>query len=150
MSVSTNMSIEFINISKKLTKEILKARKRGMNRAASKIKNATRKFIRSSFPNAAKSDLINAARVSKYREDKALGEAVAGAHIMGSNKKGSTEYKLRFFEDGSSENRQTKKKYNRGKLSGKHFFRDAVSQELPKAPQIIDNEIKKAIEKFND
>lgn len=150
MNISTNMSVEFNNISKKLTKEVLKARRRGMNKAASKIRNTTRKLIKSSLPNAAHSEIINAARVTKYREDKTLGEAVAGAHIMGANQKGSREYILRFFEDSSTENRQTRKKHNRGKLTGKHFFGNAVNQELPKAPKIIDDEIKKAIEKLND
>lgn len=147
--ITTDATVQFKNLSKEVVKEISKARKRGMNRAASKIKNSTRKLIRNKFPNAAKSDLIEGARVVKYKEDQHLGEAVAGAHIMGVRSKGSTTYKLRFFEDGSEDNRKTKKGYNRGKLKGLHFFKEAYTKELPKAPEIIDKEIQKAIEKIN-
>ena len=157
-------------ISDELRKEILKARKRGMNKAAMKIRNKTRSLIKSAFPASTKPNskysdkIIEGARVSKYRESTLAGEAVAGVHIMGVRNKSSQTFKLRFFEGGTVE-RFTKsyKRKNRvnggmhnvkahrtGSIKGKGFFSSAVQSELQNAPSVIEQELIKAVIKCNN
>lgn len=158
-------------VSDSFKKEVLKARRTGMNKAVRNIKNATRKLIKSLFPNATKetnpkySDtIIEGARVSKYKESSLVGEAVAGVHIMGLRKKGSGTFRLRFFETGTE--RRFTKDYKRknpksggfhhvkghytGSVKSKGFFASAVNSELNKASSIIEAELIKAIEKCNN
>ena len=158
-------------VSDSFKKEILKARRTGMNKAVRTIKNTTRKLIKSLFPNATKetnskySDtIIEGARVSKYRESSLVGEAVAGVHVMGLRKKGSGTFRLRFFEGGTDKRftkdykRKNKKNggmhhvkgHYTGSIKGKGFFSSAVNSELGKAGSIIEAELIKAIEKCNN
>ena len=157
-------------VSDEFKKEVLKARRRGMNKAVSKIRNATKKLIKSTFPNATKSSdkyndsLIEGARVSKYRESTLVGEAVAGTHIMGLRKKGSGTFRLRFFEGGTDKRfikdhkrRNPKnggmhhvKGHYTGSIKGKGFFKSAVDSEINNASSIIEEELNKAIDKCNN
>lgn len=156
-------------VSDEFKKEVLKARKRGMNKAVQKIRNTTKKFIKSSFPNATKTSdkyndsMIEGARVTKYKESTLVGEAVAGAHIMGLRKKGSGTFRLRFFEGGTEKRfikdhkRKSKngvsyhvKGHYTGSVKGKSFFSNAVSTEINKATSIIEEELNKAINKCNN
>lgn len=166
----SNAVQQWNQISDELRKEILKARRRGMNKAAMKIRNKTRSLIKSSFPAATKSNskysdkIIDGVRVSKYRESSLVGEAVAGVHVMGIRKSSSQTFKLRFFEGGTAE-RFTKsyKRKNRanggvhnvkahrtGSIKGKGFFSSAVQSELQNAPSIIEQELIKAVIKCNN
>lgn len=158
------------DIDKKFVNEIIKARKRGLNKAVSKIRNTTVRNIRSKFPNASKPSkyfndrMIEGARVVKYHESTLIGDGIAGAHVLGTQKKGSGTFRLRFFEGGTKERFvKTHKRKNRknagthtvkghsvGKIKGLKFFDGAVSSELKNAKSIIDNELKKAIEKCNN
>ena len=149
-------------------KEILKARKRGMNKAVMKIRNKTRRLIKSSLNHSTSSKyddtLADGARVSKYKDSSLVGEAIAGAHIMGIRKKGSGTFRLRFFEsdtakrfvkDHERKNRKNGGKHKvkghtTGRIKGKGFFKSAVDSEISKATSIIEEELNKAIEKCNN
>lgn len=158
------------NIEEPFKKEILKARRKGMNKAVTKIKNKTRSLIKSSLPAATKSStnysdtMLEGARVSKFKDSSLVGEAIAGAHIMGIRKKSSGTFRLRFFENGT-EKRYVKdherknrskggkhkvKGHTTGRIKGKGFFKSAVDSEIGKAPSIIEEELNKAIEKCNN
>lgn len=155
------------NISDELRKEVLKARKRGMNKAMTKIKNETRKLIKFKHSSDSKysDSLKDAARVSKYRDSSLVGEAIAGVHVMGIRKKGSGTFRTRFFEMGTDERHiPTHKRKNRknggystvqGHSTGaikpaRGFFKSAVNSHINEAPNIIEQELQKAIDKCNN
>lgn len=165
-----DFTLQFKYDSDELRKEVIKARKRGMNKAAQKIRNATRSLIKSKLPNASKPNpkyddkMIDGVRVSKYKESTLVGEAVSGVHIMGTRKKGSGTFRLKFFEDGT-DNRQTESYYrtnpysgkkhkvkghSTGSVSGKGFFKSSVDSKINEAYSTIEQEIIKAIEKANN
>lgn len=157
-------------VDERFKKEVVKARKRGMNKAVMKIRNTARKLIKSSLPasknkNPKYSDtLLDGARVSKYKDSSLVGEAIAGAHIMGVRKSGSGTFRLRFFEsdtdrrfikDHEQKNRKNGgthkvKGHFTGRIKGKRFFKSAVDTEISKASSIIEQELNKAIEKCNN
>lgn len=152
----------------KFRKEILKARRRGMNKAVMAIRNKTRSLVKTGLGrtnrNLYNDKIWEGARVSKYKEIESLNEAIAAVHIMGTSKKGSGTYRLRFFENGTKERKtndyiRTHPKTGRrfkvsghyiGKIGPKEFFKNAVSETINKAPNIIEAEIKKAIERCNN
>ena len=155
-------------IDERFKKEILKARKRGMNKAVTKIRNKTRSLIRSSFKKSTSSKyndtLADGARVTKYKESSLVGEAIAGVHILGIRKKGSGTFRLRFFENGTDKRfvkahdrknrnnggKHKVKDHTTGRLKGKGFFKSAVASEISKAASIIEQELNKAIDKCNN
>lgn len=156
-------------VDERFKKEVLKARKRGMNKAVMKIRNKTKSLIKSSLPasknkNPKYSDtLLEGARVSKYKDSSLVGEAIAGAHIMGVRKSGSGTFRLRFFEGGTDKryvkdhSRKNKnggthkvKGHYTGRIKGKGFFKSAVDSEISKASSIIEQELNKAIDKCNN
>ena len=153
--MNDNLVQQWREIDGRVRKEILKARKKGMNKAVGKIRNKTKALIKSSLPAAKNHNpkyndtMLSGAKVSKYKDNDLVGEAIAGAHIMGTRKTGSGSFRLRFFEDGTT-SRTTKRGYRRGKVSGKHFFKNAVDSEISKAPSIIERELEKAIERCNN
>ena len=163
-----NLIVQWSKIDENFKKEVLKARKRGMNKAVSKIRNRTRSLIKSSFKKSTSSKyndtLAEGARVSKYKDSSLVGEAIAGAHIMGIRKKGSGTFRLRFFENGTAKrfvkdhDRKNRKNggkhkvkgHTTGRLKGKGFFKSAVASEISKATSIIEQELNKAIDKCNN
>lgn len=163
-----NLIVQWSKIDENFKKEVLKARKRGMNKAVSKIRNRTRSLIKSSFKKSTSSKyndtLAEGARVSKYKESSLVGEAIAGAHIMGIRKKGSGTFRLRFFENGTAKrfvkdhDRKNRKNggkhkvkgHTTGRIKGKGFFKSAVASEISKATSIIEQELNKAIDKCNN
>ena len=160
---------QWAEIDEGFKKVILKARKKGMNKAVGKIKTKTKKLIKTRFPNASNTSnlyidtMIEGVRVSKYKDSDIAGEAIAGVHVLGTKKKGSGTYRLRFFENDIDErNIKKHKRKNRtnngyhtvkghsvGKIKGKNFFKDAVDEEIKKAPDIIEKELNKAVDKYN-
>ena len=163
-----NLIVQWSKIDENFKKEVLKARKRGMNKAVSKIRNRTRRLIKSSFKKSTSSKyndtLAEGARVSKYKDSSLVGEAIAGAHIMGIRKKGSGTFRLRFFENGTvkrfvkDHDRKNRKNggkhkvkgHTTGRIKGKGFFKSAVASEISKATSIIEQELNKAIDKCNN
>lgn len=163
-----NLIVQWSKIDENFKKEVLKARKRGMNKAVSKIRNRTRSLIKSSFKKSTSSKyndtLAEGARVSKYKESSLVGEAIAGAHIMGIRKKGSGTFRLRFFENGTAKrfvkdhDRKNRKNggkhkvkgHTTGRIKGKGFFKSAAASEISKATSIIEQELNKAIDKCNN
>lgn len=159
---------QWSKIDERFKKEILKARRKGMNKAVMKIRNKTKSLVKSSFnkSNSSKySDkLEDAARVSKFKDSTLVGEAIAGAHIMGIRKKGSGTFRLRFFEsdtqkrfvkDHTRKNRKNGgihkvKGHTTGRIKGRGFFKSAVDSEISKATSIIEQELIKAIDKCNN
>lgn len=60
------------------------------------------------------------------------------------------EWRLKFFEMGTSQ-RHTRKGYNRGRITPRWFFRDAVNQKSKEATDNLDKNISDAIMKaFNN
>ncbi len=163
-----DLIIQWKSISDDLRKEIVKGRKRGMMKAVRNIRNKTKSLLKRLLPNSTKSNpkyndkLIDAVRVSKFREIDFLGESVASVHIMGTRSKSSGTYRTRFFENGTVD-RHTKdykrksksgklyhvKGHRTGKIIGLNFFSEAVSSELKNAPSVIESELIKAIQKCN-
>ena len=95
-------------IDEDVRKKMKSGMRKGMNKAAIRLKNKTKKILKSSLPRANKqgskfSDkLIDGVRVTKYKELSKFG-ALSGVHIMGIRDKGSGTYRLRFFEGGTDE-----------------------------------------------
>lgn len=165
-----NLVSQWQEVDERFKKEILKARKKGMNKAVMKIRNKTKSLIKSAIPasknhNPKYSDtMLEGARVSKYKESTLAGEAIAGAHIMGTRKKDSGTFRLRFFEsdterryikDHERKNRKNSGKHKvkghfTGRIKGKRFFKSAVDSEISKASSIIEQELNKAIDKCNN
>lgn len=163
--IETDAVTKYASLSKEVKKALIKGRRKGMAKAASKIKSKTKSLIKSSFPAANKTSsngsdkLIDGVRTIKYKYSEVIGEATTGVHILGTRKKNSQTYKLRFFEGGTGQryigkHKRTSKNglsYNVsghkvGKISGKVFFAQAISSESGKAPTYIEESIKKALE----
>ena len=66
-------------------------------------------------------------------------ESWGKVHIMG-------EFRLKFFEKGTSM-RKTRKGWNRGRISPKWFFRNAVNQKSREATDTLDKNISDSIMK---
>lgn len=162
-----DLTRQWQNIDEKLRKTILRARRRGMNKAVGNIRNKTRSYVRGNFGHSKnklyKDRLQDAVRVQKYREIKGLDDAIASVHILGTQKKGSGTFRLRFYENGTDKrytgpyvktHYKSGKKFRvkghyTGQLDGRGFFKQISNSELQKAPSIINKEINDAINKLN-
>lgn len=155
-------------VSEKFRKEIVKARRKGMNKVATDLKKETKPLIKNNIHNATKANskyndkLIDAVRVSKYKDVDLLGEAIAGTHIMGIRKKGSGTFRLKFFENGTKnryiKDHKRKSKngliyrvsgHSTGKIKSTNFFKSATDKVLPKAQETIERYLKEAIDRCN-
>ena len=58
-----------------------------------------------------------------------------------------SDYRMRFYENGTKQ-RLTKKGYNRGTLSGKHFFRDARANSTSEIEDAMNSSIDLAMRKY--
>ena len=136
------------------TKEMKKALKTGITKAANSLRQATRKSLKTALPQSnVKSPKYNdkmtdAVRRSKIEESKQH-EISAKVHIMGTRNTGSGTYRTRFFEKGTGL-RRTRKGYNRGQLKGLYFFQSANAAFQQEYEKTLNNEIAKAIKKIND
>lgn len=166
--MSKDLNTQWNEISDELKKEILKARRRGLNRAVVTIKNATKKLLRSLLPSSTSKSkkygdsLIDGVRVTKYKENSLIGDAIASVHVMGVRTKTSGTFRLRFFEGGTTSryigtHKRKSKKGNVhtvmghyvGRIKSYGFLRKGVAEKIGEVPSIIDREILKAIEKCN-
>lgn len=160
----------FYQASEIFKKDVVMARKRGMNKAAQLIRNKTRQLIKGTNPNLDKastnpkySDKISdGVMIQRADYNKLVGDDIVSVHVMGKRSSDSGTFRLRFFENGtvdrytSSYKRKGKngkvyrvKGHYVGKIKGHNFLKQASQSEMPKAPLMIDNEINKAIDKFN-
>ena len=136
------------------TKEMKKALKTGITKAANSLRQATRKSLKTALPQSnVKSPKYNdkmtdAVMRSKIEESKQH-EISAKVHIMGTRNTGSGTFRARFFEKGTGL-RRTRKGYNRGQLKGLYFFQSANAAFQQEYEKTLNNEIAKAIKKIND
>lgn len=135
------------------TKEMKKALKTGITKAANQLRTATKKTLRAALPKSNvkgryNDKLVDAVRRSKVEEDKQH-EISAKVHIMGTRSTGSGTFRTRFFEKGTAP-RKTSKGYNRGTIRALNFFQSANSSFQSDYSKILNDEIGKAIKKIND
>lgn len=122
-------------------KEMMQAQKRALSRAGRLLFKAAKQNVASKVPNSRKPNpkytdtLYDGVRMSVFQEDYIWYFKV---HILGTRKKTSGTYRLRFFE-GGTEPRKTRHAYtdklgrrypvgqNRGRLRAYNFFSSAVS-----------------------
>lgn len=85
--------------------------------------------------------LLDAVRQSKVKGN------TAKVHILGSNASGSGQFIARFYEDGTFKHspryqktykgKRLKKKKDLGSLTGLHFFRPTIDQQLERAIELM-------------
>jgi hypothetical protein len=61
---------------------------------------------------------------------------------------GSGSYRLVFLEGGTVD-RQTRKGYNRGRITASYFFTSAIASNQLRYKSVVVNEIQKTIDKIN-
>lgn len=135
------------------TKEMKKALKTGITKAANSLRQATRKSLKTALPqsnvkspkyNDKMTDAVMRSKIVENRQH----EISAKVHIMGTRNTGSGTFRARFFELGTKL-RKTRKGYNRGQLKGLYFFRSANAAFQQEYEKTLNNEIEKAIDKIN-
>jgi hypothetical protein len=121
---------------KKSLEPILKQTK--VNLRASGIRNVNKPYI---GKNGKKyKSMLQGVKSSVYMGD--TEDSWGKVHIM-------SEFRLKFFEKGTND-RQTRKGWNRGSIKPKWFFRSAVSQRGKEAVDNLDENIRESILKaFN-
>lgn len=134
-------------------KEMKKALKTAITKAANSLKQATRKSLKTALPqsnvkgpkyNDKLTDAVMRSKVTESRQH----EISAKVHIMGTRNTGSGTFRARFFELGTKL-RRTRKGYNRGQLKGLYFFKSANAAFQQDYEKTLNNEIAKAIDKIN-
>ncbi len=151
-TIETNADKVFAEFRELSTKEMRKALRNAIGRAASQLQRETKKELRKSMPTATRKgrypdSLADAVKRSKIEETK-HGEISAKVHIMGSRRTGSGTYRTRFFEKGTKQ-RKTAKGYNRGSIKALYFFATAQAAFYAEYDRILNDEIQKAITKIN-
>lgn len=151
-TITTNADEVYNKFLELTTKEMKKALKTGVTKAANQLRTATKKTLKQAFPKSNikgryNDRLIDAVRRSKVEENKQH-EISTKVHIMGNRDTGSGTFRLRFFEKGTTL-RKTRKGYNRGSIKALYFFRDANSQFQQEYDKILTDEIARAIDKIN-
>ncbi len=127
-------------------KQMNKAYRQGMKKALDPILKQTKTNLRSSGirnvnkPYIGKNgkkykSMLQGVKSSVYMGD--TEDSWGKVHIMG-------EFRLKFFEMGTNE-RHTRKGWNRGSIKPKWFFRNAVSQRGKEATDTLDDNIRAAI-----
>ena len=89
--------------------------------------------------------LLQAVRIGRWRES-GDGAEVRSVHILGSRKKGSGTYRLRFYEEGGERGTKGKPDW-RGKIPGYHFFQEARAEVDPQ--QIILKKLQNVFKQIN-
>lgn len=151
-TIETNADKVFADFRKLTTKEMRKALRAAITRAASQLQRETKRELRKTMPTATQKgrypdSLADAVRRSKIEETK-KGEISAKVHIMGTGRTGSGTYRLRFFEKGTKQ-RRTAKGYNRGSIKALLFFVLAQTSFYNEYDRILRDEIPKAVNKIN-
>lgn len=151
-TITTNADEVYNKFLELTTKEMKKALKTGVTKAANQLRTATKKTLKQAFPKSNikgryNDRLIDAVRRSKVEENKQH-EISTKVHIMGNRDTGSGTFRLRFFETGTGL-RKTRKGYNRGSIKALYFFKSANSQFQQQYDRILNDEIARAIDKIN-
>lgn len=129
------------------TKEIEKATRSALNRAANALKKATERNLAVALPaslvkNRYPDTLMGGIMRSKYDKNKSM----VKVHIMGTRNSSSGTFRTRFFEGGTKE-RITKKGYKRGHIQALNFFSKATS--TTNVDEIIEQQLEKVVNKIN-
>lgn len=150
--METNAVKVYGNFANFTLKEIDKCTSTALGKAAAYLVKETKREMLKDFPAAAHRDnyryidtILDAPRYSKYKKN----DSSRTVHIMGGFEQNSQTYKARFFETGTDD-RKTKKGYNRGHIKPLYFFRDAVKKSGNDVEKIIDEQLEKTINKINE
>ena len=129
----------FANLS---LKNQTKAHREALKKGSSILVTAARRNLRKEFGTTAtkKASKTGKSLQSGIRYWVGKQGNFAKVHIMG-------DFRLKWFEKGTA-SRNTEKKFNRGKIRGKYFFKEAKSQTEAKVFNSITNYLKKAIIKL--
>jgi HK97 gp10 family phage protein len=151
-TITTNADEVYNKFLELTTKEMKKALKQGVGKAANQLKNATKKSLKQALPESNRKGkyndkLVDAVRRSKFEENKNH-EILTKVCIMGVKNTGSGTFRLRFFEKGTGL-RKTRKGYNRGSINALYFFRNANATFQQEYDKILTDEINKVIDKIN-
>lgn len=142
----TTNALEVIEDFKKFNiKEMRKATKTALRKGAQVLAKKTRQLLKSRLPNATKRNKKYRDRLSdgvRYKVDK--NGDIAKVHIMGSRKKGSGTFRLRFFEKG------TKVRKNRGQIKPLHFFKSAGQQSQNEVNNAVTQHLIETIKKIKE
>lgn len=148
-SLTTN-ALEVVTEFKDFTlKEMRKATKTALRKGAQVLRKNTRNALRrvlkaSTHRNPKYNDrLIDAI---KYSVDRKGDEAKV--HIMGTQKRGSGTFRLRFFEKGTKVRK--KDNHNRGKITALNFFRAARQSSKNDVNQAVTQHLILTIKKINE
>lgn len=130
-------------------KEVKNVQKSALRKIANILKTETKKNLRRALPKSKnRNPKYNDKLIDGVKSSVNKAGTVAKTHVMGSRKKGSGTFRLRFFEAGTV-TRKTRKGYNRGKLKALYFFKTAIPQAKQKQINAIDEAITKKIEQIN-
>ena len=142
--ISFRISGSLLGPLEQMQKELPRAEKRALYRAAYFLRDKIRQSLVSSVPKAE----THSPKYSDTLVDAVGFTKVDGASIninaMGSRKKGSGTYRTRFFENDTKDRYQKtyrgiklKKKRFLGHITGTHFFSNAVSQNESQAVNLM-------------
>ena len=152
--ISCNVAQAYDYNVKLTTKEVGKTLKRGMAKVMRKLIKDAKSNLRKAYKNVNKVNpkyndtLISGVRASKVYTDPKDGSVYSYGKIKRKRNKGSGAFRLLFLEQGAF-NRQTRKGYNRGTVTGKWFFGQAVNRNESTFNQDIIKAINDAIDRIN-
>lgn len=142
--ISFRISGSLLGPLEEMQKELPRAEKRALYRAAYYLRDKIRQSLVSSVPKAETHNpkysdtLIDAVGFTK------VDGASLNINAMGNRKKGSGTYRTRFFENDTKDRYQKtyrgiklKKKRFLGHITGTHFFSNAVSQNESQAVNLM-------------
>ena len=142
--ISFRISGSLLGPLEEMQKELPRAEKRALYRAAYFLRDKIRQSLVSSIPKAEthspkySDTLIDAVGFTK------VDGASLNINAMGNRKKGSGTYRTRFFENDTKDRYQKtyrgiklKKKRFLGHITGTHFFSNAVSQNESQAVNLM-------------
>lgn len=140
----------FLNLN---TKEMKKALTAGLKKGLTAVRNESRRYLKSWYPNAAKNNskkwdnsLTNDIRLSKIFENEHLFSGLVLATSKRNNSK-SGAFRLKFFESGTAV-RKTRKGYNRGSINGVSFMKNAAEESY--FNQTMEEAFSEAVRKINN
>lgn len=142
-----NLEPQFKEFADLTIKEIDKAARTALNKAANTLKKNTQRTLANALPAALTSGkypdaLVAGVMRSKYDKNNSM----VKVHVMGTRTTGSGTFRLRFFEGGTKE-RITKKGYKRGHITALRFFESATNSTDVNG--IIEEALNTAIDKIN-
>lgn len=161
MGLETNIVEVFEKFKELTAREMTKAVKRAINKAASTLKANTLSELYATGINISSNSNYSDKLDDGVRMRKASGnydeDINAMVHIMGSRSSGSGTFRLRFFEAGTKDRYQTKingtplkKPRFIGRIKPYWFFKSANSTLESQLDMIYMDEIDKTIQKINN